>query len=98
MPWLVTQYFPPFLCAVTVTHVEGCPAMVSLDEDTLMPSTLDKMPDFASAKALSATAGLTRSSRASKGFEPWILTHCCLEDEADEELDPELPELPELPE
>jgi len=51
MPLLVTQYFPPFLCALTMTHVDGCPAMVSVDEDTLMPSTLETMPDFASAKA-----------------------------------------------
>ena len=77
---------PPFLRTVTVMQVDGCPAKVWLEEDTLTPRALETRPSFAWAKALSATAGLNRSSIASSGLVPWKARHCCVDepDEADE--------------
>ena len=97
----MTQYLPPLARTLTVTHVEGCPANVPEEEDTLMPRSLETIPSLASASAPSATVGLKMSSSPSSGFEPLTERHCMeLFDEvvlvvADA---PEFPELPEFPE
>jgi len=97
----VTQYLPPLARTVTVTHVEGCPANVPEEDDTLMPRSLETIPSLASASAPSATVGLKMSSSPRSGLEPLTERHCMdlLHEIVLVVVDaPELPELPEFPE
>ena len=98
IPCLVTQYLPPLPRTVTVTQVEGCPAKVAEEEDTLIPRSVEARPSLASARAPSATVGLKMSSSPSSGLEPLTDRHCSgLADVAVVvDGEPEFPEFPEL--
>ncbi len=91
----MTQYLPPLRRTLTVTHVEGCPANVPEEEDTLMPRSLETIPSLASASAPSATVGLKMSSSPSSGFEPLTERHCL--ELFDDVVVVDAPEFPELP-
>src|ERR1039458_2743005 len=82
-------------------HVEGCPANVPEEDDTLMPRSLETIPSLASASAPSATVGLKMSSSPRSELEPLTERHCkeLLDEVVLVVVDaPELPELPEFPE
>ena len=100
----MTQYLPLLPRTVTVTQVEGWPAKVADDDDTLMPSNLETRPCLASPRAPNATAGLKMFSRPSNGLAPLTEMHCSelldvvVVDEVPEfpefEVEPVLPEFP----
>ena len=94
IPCLVTQYLAALPRTLTLTQLEGCPAKVAVEYETLIPRARATMVWLACPRALRAMAGLKASSRPSNGLEPldeMQVTVPLLEL-------PELPEFPEFPE